>query len=182
MRRLTPRYASLSGFVLLTAIIGCGGNGEPASGTDGRAATRETASGGVTPATAAEIRQRIAALKGKVVLVDIWATWCDPCKEAFPRIVALHNRYADRGLAVVSVNWDAIEDRAIAEAFAKDHKAPFESFLGTDPQQQFVPAIDRDWSGAVPCVIIYDRLGKRRHLLEGEHDIAEIAAHVEALL
>src|SRR3954452_17252211 len=49
-------------------------------------------------------------LKGKVVLVDVWGTFCAPCREKFPKVVALHEKYAARGLAVVSVSVDPPDD------------------------------------------------------------------------
>ncbi|MEY3014814.1 MAG: hypothetical protein RIT45_3549 [Pseudomonadota bacterium] len=48
----------------------------------------------------------LAAAKGKVVLVDFWATWCEPCKVSLPRYVALQKKYAERGLEIVAVSVD----------------------------------------------------------------------------
>ena len=56
-----------------------------------------------------EYRATLAKLRGKVVLVDFWATWCPSCVEQFPHTVELHRKYAERGLAVVSVSLDEPE-------------------------------------------------------------------------
>jgi thiol-disulfide isomerase/thioredoxin len=55
------------------------------------------------------------SFRGKVVLVDFWASWCAPCKESFPWMQQVLSRYADRGLVVVAVNLD--RDRRLAEQF-----------------------------------------------------------------
>jgi peroxiredoxin len=62
---------------------------------------------------------RLAALKGKVVLVDFWASWCAPCKTSFPALDALHREFEPRGLTVLAVNLD--ERRKDAEGFLAAH-------------------------------------------------------------
>lgn len=62
---------------------------------------------------------RLGALRGQVVLIDFWATWCKPCIEALPAIDGLHQRFRDHGLAVVSVN---IDDAARARGLARSLK------------------------------------------------------------
>ncbi len=57
-----------------------------------------------------------AALRGKVVIVDFWASWCPPCRKEAPELAALYQKYQDKGLAVVGVSLD--QDRRKMEAFA----------------------------------------------------------------
>jgi cytochrome c biogenesis protein CcmG/thiol:disulfide interchange protein DsbE len=62
-------------------------------------------------------------LRGKVVLVDFWASWCRPCRQSFPWLNAMQSKYADRGLVVIGVNVD--RDRAEADRFLRDVPAAF---------------------------------------------------------
>lgn len=61
--------------------------------------------------------------KGRVVVLDFWASWCAPCRESFPWLNAMHMKYADKGLVIVGVNVDA--ERAEADAFLQKYPAQF---------------------------------------------------------
>ena len=65
----------------------------------------------------------LASLRGKVVLVDFWASWCEPCRHSFPWLNEMHAKYADRGLVVIGVNVD--RERADADRFLHDVPAQF---------------------------------------------------------
>jgi len=76
-------------------------------------------------ATAAEAPDPLdlASLRGKVVLVDFWASWCEPCRHSFPWLNAMQAKYAARGLVVIGVNVD--RERADADRFLRDVPAEF---------------------------------------------------------
>lgn len=63
------------------------------------------------------------SLRGRVVLLDFWASWCVPCARSFPWMSALHERRASEGLAIVAVNLDKTRD--LADAFLEKHPAAF---------------------------------------------------------
>ena len=87
--------------------------GASARGADSRPAPNvalETADGSTV---------RLDAFRGKVVLVDFWASWCVPCKTSFPALDALYREYESRGLQVLAVNLD--ERRRDADAFLREH-------------------------------------------------------------
>ena len=65
----------------------------------------------------------LASLRGKVVLVDFWASWCEPCRHSFPWLNAMQAKYAARGLVVIGVNVD--RERADADRFLRDVPAEF---------------------------------------------------------
>ena len=65
----------------------------------------------------------VASLRGKVVLVDFWASWCEPCRHSFPWLNEMQAKYADRGLVVIGVNVD--RERAEADRFLHDVPAQF---------------------------------------------------------
>lgn len=65
----------------------------------------------------------LTRLRGHVVHVDFWASWCGPCRRSFPWMNALHSRYGDRGLAIVAINVD--KKRVDAERFLQQNPAAF---------------------------------------------------------
>ena len=105
----------------------------------------------------ATLQLRIAEHRGQVVLVDFWATWCPPCRKAFPHTVELAHRYAERGLRVVTVSLDNQEQIPQAASFTADHSGPAEHFVsqhGTGSRSFDEFEID---AGLIPYFKLYDR-------------------------
>jgi cytochrome c biogenesis protein CcmG, thiol:disulfide interchange protein DsbE len=96
------------------------------------------------------------SLHGRVVYVDFWASWCAPCREAFPWMRVIESTYERQGLAVIAVNLD--HDRADAERFLKTFQPNFK--VQFDPQgtvaEQFNVA-------AMPTSVLIDRHGVLRY-------------------
>jgi thiol-disulfide isomerase/thioredoxin len=109
-----------------------------------------------------EYRQTLAKLRGKVVLVDFWATWCAPCVKQFPHTVSLERKFKDRGLAAISVSLDDPSEEQQVRDFLQKHDARFDNLLskygaGTESVDAF------GLPGPVPCYRVYDRAGELRH-------------------
>jgi len=80
----------------------------------------------------------LSRYRGKVVLMDFWASWCAPCRQSFPWLNAMQSRYADRGLVIIGVNVDS--SRADAEKFLRDVPADFHIIY--DPQGSLAAQYD----------------------------------------
>jgi thiol-disulfide isomerase/thioredoxin len=123
-------------------------------------------------ATFATLDQAVAANKGKVVVVDFWATWCGPCRATFPHVVEMHHRYADRGAAFISVSFehDPAEDRVQAYNFLKRNRATFTNFLWTDRTQAGYRGLHErfGYPDAIPYAAVFGRDGKRIPPPDGE--------------
>ena len=136
----------------------------------------------VKPATAQEIRQAMAAPGAKAVLVNLWASWCAPCRAEFPDLVKLQKDYAARGLRVVFVSWD--DSPEIAARFLAKQGVTEPSFIKSDAEGDiaFLSGIDERLTGALPSTLVYDAAGRLRWWHEGTATYAEFESKVlEAL-
>jgi len=138
----------------------------------------------VTRADAAIIKQAIAGQQGRVVVVNMWATWCAPCVAEFPALVRLQKRYRKDGLIVFGVSADFAKDTDTkVRPFLKSQGADFPQFLehASDPED-FINAFDTKWQGDLPRTFIYDKQGKLAKVLAGEQTDKSFTAAVEPLL
>jgi thiol-disulfide isomerase/thioredoxin len=98
--------------------------------------------------------------KPRYTIVDTWATWCGPCKENFPHVVQMHEKFAPQGLAVVSMSFDdpsepkQIED---ARAFLREKKAKFTNFVLDEAEGV---GFEKFGINSIPAVFVYGPDGK----------------------
>ena len=123
-------------------------------------------------------RASLAEQRGRVVLVNFWATWCPPCRAELPALQALHATLAAEGLAVLAVSVDAGPGEAVAR---------FASGRGLDVPVLVDPAEDvarRYGVGAYPTSVVIDRSGRIVHRAAGAYawDAPESVAWFRALL
>lgn len=113
------------------------------------------------PIDQAGIVSRVEELKGSVVLIDFWATWCKPCKEKFPEVVKLSNEHQEEGLHVMSVcigNPNDEKVREQASTFLTKVKASIENRMSGYEKDQ--DAFNDYELEQVPSYRLYDREGK----------------------
>lgn len=120
----------------------------------------------------------LSKYKGKVVVVDFWASWCEPCKVELPALNALQKKYKDKGLVVLGINLD--EKKADAQAFLKDH--PVQLSLGYDGDKKVLPG--KLEIETMPTSFIVDKKGVIAVRHEGfrDGDTAKIEKEIQELL
>jgi thiol-disulfide isomerase/thioredoxin len=155
-----------------------------ASAMGGKAAQTPTPNPDVKAIDGPGLKRAIAAQRGKVVLLNLWATWCQPCVAEFPDLVKLQNNYRSRGLVVIAAALDDPETQSKVKPFLASQKATFPAYLRKPGDvDAFVSPVDRSWSGAVPTSYLFDRKGRMvGKPLIGAHSYTQLAGAVEPLL
>ena len=136
----------------------------------------------VTPVTAAGIQQAIQKSGSKAVLVNVWATWCGPCREEFPGLIRIARKYQDQGLKVMLVSADFDTDMAAVKRFLAEQGVDFPSYIKAEKDQEFIDALDKRWSGAIPATFIYDGAGHLQDFWEGKASFNEFEQKVVKVL
>lgn len=97
--------------------------------------------------------------KARPLLVNFWATWCDPCRDEFPDLVKINDDYKDRGLDIALVSGDDISEiKAGVPKFLRRMKAGMPAYLLNVPDTGLaINTVDRTWGGDLPATFIYDR-------------------------
>ena len=117
----------------------------------------------------------LSGLKGKVVLIDFWATWCPPCRASIPSVEKLHKAYAARGLVVLGISLDG-GDWDSVKAFREEAGITYPILKGTDEVAQEYGA------RIIPTFIIVDKEGTIRKHYVGSDNEEEIEKDIKALL
>lgn len=138
----------------------------------------------VEPISAAEFRQLLAHHKGKVILVNLWATWCAPCLKELPELAKLQEQYRDQGLQVLAVTLDEpdlLETRV--KRTWRERAASLPAYLQTEASSdKFISVIDPAWAEIMPTNYVLDRAGKLKATLTGGKTLAEFEAAIKPLL
>ena len=133
---------------------------------------------------ASGLLERVARERGRVVLVNFWATWCEPCREEFPSLSRLQKAYGGRGVVVLGVSTDFSSQLPAVEKFLAMQRPSFQNYRkksGGD-DQVFIDAVDRSWGGELPFSVLYGRDGKKARVLSGKQSYEDFEREVRRLL
>jgi thiol-disulfide isomerase/thioredoxin len=104
---------------------------------------------------------RLSDYKGKVVLLNFWATWCPPCRAEMPDLIKMQREYRSRGLRIIGVTYPP-EDIVEVRQFIRQLKVNYPIALGTKETKTLF-----DETETLPLTVVIDRLGNVRELIEG---------------
>ncbi len=107
-----------------------------------------------------ELKGIIEGNKGRVVVVDLWATWCPPCRKEIPGFINLYNRYKDKGVEIVGIAFDD-NGSEVVPRFVKKMGINYPVYLGG---RDIAQGYDLE---AYPTTVIYDKEGKEANVHVG---------------
>lgn len=125
----------------------------------------------------------VAPAKGKVLLVNFWATYCVPCRKEMPQLVALAARLKAQGFELATVSADEPEQAKDAAAYLDKTKVPAPVYIRrAKDDDKFAAGLDPKWTGALPASFLYDKTGKKVRSFFGEVNLTELEAAIKKLL
>lgn len=119
---------------------------------------------------------RLSDYRGKVILVDFWATWCPPCREMIPVLSEIHRKYSSRGVVVLGISLDNDGLQALGP-FVVEHRIPYKILLGTDAVREAFGGIS-----SIPTLFMVDRNGKLVRKMIGYHSVEELEGQLKNYL
>lgn len=122
--------------------------------------------------------QRLSSLKGRIVVLNFWATYCIPCRTEMPDLAALQNEYAALGVQVIGASTDEPKDRDKVLQFVKETKVNFPVWMGASAADM----IRFGLGTALPGTVIIDREGRVAKVISGVIDKAAVRKQIESML
>lgn len=121
--------------------------------------------------------------KGKPLLINFWATWCEPCREEFPDLVQINSEYAGR-IDFVTISLDDLaEINRDVPKFLAEMKAEMPAYLLRTPNETAaISAVSPDWNGALPFTVLFDGKGATAYTRQGRVVPEDLRARLNGLL
>ena len=123
-------------------------------------------------------KQSLSSLKGRIVLLNFWATYCIPCRKEMPDLAAIQNDYAALGLQVVGASTDEAADRAKVLQFVKETKVNFPIWMGATTSDMLRFGL----GSALPGTVIIGRDGRIARVISGVINQADLKKQIDSML
>ena len=124
------------------------------------------------------VDQNLSALKGRIVVLNFWATYCIPCRKEMPDLAAIQNEFAALGVQVVGVNTDELKDRSKVLQFVRETKINFPIWIGGSTEHM----VKFGLGAALPGTVVIGRDGRVVKIISGVVDQVVLRKQIEALL
>jgi thiol-disulfide isomerase/thioredoxin len=173
----------------LTVVGACAVSTTPASGITSATVTKsQSVTTAAAPAArllnAQALRDLLGAQRGKVVILNLWATWCAPCLREIPVLISIANGMAARGVVLVGVAMDEPQSlNTLVEPFRARFFPQFTTWLRDEPDMDSIASVvDQTWNEILPTTYIIARDGKLLTKIQGARSEAQFRAAIEAAL
>jgi thiol-disulfide isomerase/thioredoxin len=138
---------------------------------------------GARLADAAQFTQELDALRGKVVMLNVWATWCAPCLKEVPDLLAIEKELAAEGFVLLGLSIEEAADLDRVESFRQKYFPSFRTLVRDGPSMDtVVSVVDPAWNEIVPTTYIIGRDGRLVTRLQGKKTHEEFRAAARAAL
>lgn len=141
----------------------------------------------VVPINQDQLRHLILNRNGNVLFLNIWATWCKPCTEEFPDIIAVAKEYRQRKSPVdfvaLSADYPDEIESLILPFLKKFPSVPMTLYVAdVTSMDAFITSVDSAWTGAVPATFVFSPEGKKESMMIGQHSQKQFTQHIDSVL
>ncbi len=159
--------AMINGWLALATIASA--TVSPAAPAGAAAAVAQTPTVAELPEILTAVATAARAPGARAVLVNVWATWCEPCRQEMPDLIRFYRDHREDGLRLLLVSADDEENRLEVARVLSEAGLPADtlSFIKRGDDLTFINGLDRHWSGALPASFLFDGRGRRRHTWGG---------------
>jgi thiol-disulfide isomerase/thioredoxin len=131
-----------------------------------------------------ELKGKLDSLKGNVIVMNFWSTWCVPCVQELPEFEKINADYGGKKVKVLLVNLDFNSKvQTAVEPFIKKNGLKATLFHITDSDaNQWIDKVDDSWSGTIPATVIYEPEGKKVYFQEGQMTYEQLSDKIKPFL
>ena len=131
-----------------------------------------------------ELRSLLKREAARPLLVNFWATWCDPCRDEFPDLVKIDEQYRSKGLDFMAISLDDLADiKTQVPKFLQEMHASMPVYLLNVPDPEpAINLVDPEWGGALPATFLYNAQGQIVYKRLGRINDAELRAAIDKVL
>jgi len=176
--RFTKAFLPITLCILLLSLAA------PAQKRYGRAAKTPKPVTAVSPIDTEGLKGLLTQQRERPLLVNFWATFCDPCRDEFPDLVKIDKDYRPHSLDFVTVSLDDMTDiKTTVPQFLDQMKATMPAYLlnATDPEPA-INLVDKRWQGDLPATFLYNEKGEVVYRHIGRVNTAELRAAIEKVV
>tara|TARA_R110002020_G_scaffold363637_2_gene575922 strand:- start:211 stop:1443 length:1233 start_codon:yes stop_codon:yes gene_type:complete len=129
----------------------------------------------LTESSMDELKNLIKNDGDKLRLINVWATWCGPCRLEYPEFIVIQRMFGDRDFEFVSISADKLSKKDKALEFLENANSAVENHIATnDDKYALIEAIDPDWNGALPYTMLIEPGGNVVYSYQGEIDFQKL--------
>jgi thiol-disulfide isomerase/thioredoxin len=154
------------------------------AGSDTQSSARVNYSNQIELVDNTKLDSLIQTRNGKALFINMWATWCVPCREEFPDLIKLVEYTQNRDIEIVGISVDyADEIDSKVRPFMQSQQVNFKIYVQNfDRQESLINKLNKEWAGALPASFLYNAQGEQVLYLPGKHSFEEFKQTIDSLL
>lgn len=173
------KFRVLSYLVLLLFLVTCGDSSDNNENQHESAISKDGTQVQLEKATASDVLDMVASSAASVKMVNVWATWCQPCREEFPDLLKLRENYQDQGFELFFVSADFEGELPQVKKFLAEHDVDFTTYMKTGKDMKFINTLHDEWSGALPATLIFGPEDELQNFWQGKADYAKLESAIQ---